>query len=129
MYEYRSRLERVVDGDTLYLWVDLGFSVWTLADFRMLGINAPEHGTVEGEAATRSLQYLLDRYTWRVEGEAYLLARTHKDQTEKYGRMLVDLWGWKDATAARGDYAAVDVNLNQRMIDNGHAVAYFGGAR
>ncbi len=129
MYEYLARLDHVVDGDTLWLVVDLGFDTWVRKDFRMWGINAPEHGTPEGDAATRGLLYLIGRYGYSFDGERLFLARTHKDQAEKYGRILVDLWGWLDPDAGHGDPAKADLNLNLRMIDNGHAVPYFGGAR
>lgn len=40
---------RVVDGDTLIVNVDLGFSVWTKQRFRLFGIQAPETNTPEGK--------------------------------------------------------------------------------
>lgn len=51
MWEYRARLSRVTDGDTVRLVIDLGMRVQTEQAIRILGIDAPELGTDEGRAA------------------------------------------------------------------------------
>ncbi len=48
MFEYRARLVRVVDGDTLDLTLDLGFGIIRTDRFRLFGLNAPELSTGEG---------------------------------------------------------------------------------
>lgn len=52
MYEYRATLDRVVDGDTVYLVVDLGFHIQVRMSFRLLGIDTPE---VRGEERPEGL--------------------------------------------------------------------------
>ncbi|GAG20500.1 unnamed protein product, partial [marine sediment metagenome] len=42
MYTYRAKLDRVVDGDTVDLFVDLGFNICIKDRFRLLGIDTPE---------------------------------------------------------------------------------------
>lgn len=52
MWTYRAALVRVIDGDTYELDIDLGFHVTMREHVRLLGIDCPEHGTPEGDAAT-----------------------------------------------------------------------------
>lgn len=114
MYTYEATLQRAVDGDTVDLNIDLGFDVVTRQRFRMLGINAPELHSKDadekarGRAALEHLQGLL---------VGPLVAFTRKDAKEKYGRYLVTL------TNGAG------VNVNEAMVQAGHAKHYDGGKR
>ena len=45
MFEYNAKVLKVVDGDTIDAWVDLGFDTWKKVRIRMHGINAPESRT------------------------------------------------------------------------------------
>lgn len=52
MYEYRAKVLRVVDGDTLYLAVDMGLETTRILDVRLYGINCPEmHDAPAGATA------------------------------------------------------------------------------
>ena len=109
MYEYRARIVRVIDGDTVKAEVDLGFHISSRMTMRLFGINTPEIKGVsrpEGLAARDFLIQLIDTYTHDT-GE--LTIRTQKDATEKYGRLLATL-------------LADNVNLNEALIAAGHAV-------
>jgi micrococcal nuclease len=111
MYEYRARIARVIDGDTVEAEIDLGFHVTLTVTLRLAGINAPETKGTErprGLAATRYLDSLITDLTG---GTSELTVRTQKDVTEKYGRYLAVL-------------IAGDVNLNDRMLADGHAVPF-----
>src|SRR5579885_3227048 len=111
MYEYRGRITRVIDGDTVEAEIDLGFHVSLTVTLRLAGINAPETKGTErprGLVATRSLDSLITDLTG---GTRHLTVRTQKDVTEKYGRYLAVL-------------IAGDVNLNDRMLADGHAVPF-----
>ena len=106
MYEYRAKLERVVDGDTVDLVVDLGFGVLRRDRFRLVGIDAPERRKEtmnEYRAASGHLHELMYGY------EDELLIQTHKDEQGKYGRYL--------ATIIAGG-----VDINKQMVLDGHAV-------
>ena len=88
MYEYRARITRVIDGDTVEAEIDLGFHVTLTVTLRLAGINAPETRGKErprGLAATRYLESLLDDLAGDMR---VLTVRTRKDVTEKYGRYL-----------------------------------------
>lgn len=99
MYTYRCTLDRVVDGDTVDLWIDLGFRLRTHQRIRMLGYDAPEvRGPTRaaGLEATEKLRSLLAGKSLRI--------RTEK--SEKYGRWL-------------GVVFAGRVNVNRAMGGSG----------
>ena len=55
MYEYAAKVERVVDGDTIDVTLDLGFSIQYQARIRLLGINTPESRTRDKAEKARGL--------------------------------------------------------------------------
>lgn len=106
-YRYRATVVRVIDGDTVVLDFDLGMHIGIVQSCRLLGINAAEHGTEAGDAATAYLSALLKPGT-------EVIAHTQKDQTEKYGRYLVEI-------------ALLDgLVMNQQMLATGHALPWDG---
>lgn len=109
LYEYAATLVRVVDGDTIWVDLDLGLDIHHSIDLRLAGINAPEHNTAAGQAAKGHLIELLNR-------AGPMIIATQKDKQEKYGRYL--------AVVTMGG-----VNINDAMVADGHAVAYAGGKR
>lgn len=120
MYEYAGTVIRVVDGDTLHVEVDLGMNIRTDMSLRLYGINAPEKDTQAGRDAKEVLELLLPV-------SRLVIVRTFKDRREKYGRYLATVW-------LKGDdmpmsHEALDGSVNERMVKEGHAVPYFGGAR
>ena len=115
MYEYKCKMVRVVDGDTVDVDIDLGFGVW-LRDqrIRLYGIDTPESRTSDpseklyGKAATEFLKKWLDG------GDVTI--KTHKDERGKFGRILGELW-------------VFDTNVNRKMIEEHHAVEYHGQSK
>ena len=83
MHTYSAILEKVVDGDTLVLFVDLGFDVWRRQRIRLRGINTPEAKTPEGDNATDFVQKTL-------RAIRPLVVRTYK--TDIYGRYVADIY-------------------------------------
>jgi micrococcal nuclease len=110
MYEYAARLDKVVDGDTVDLLVDVGFNIHTRQRIRLLGVNCAEHGSIAGDDATAFTKAWLEQYG------PDLVVRTVLDRKEKYGRVL-------------GTIVASTHILNQDLIAGGHAVDYDGGRR
>ena len=45
MYQYKAKLVRVVDGDTVDAMIDCGFSTFKKERIRLYGIAAPESRT------------------------------------------------------------------------------------
>ena len=125
MYEYSGNVISVVDGDTLHVDMDLGIDCHTLLTVRLMGVNAPEHGTPEGEAATAYVENWVHNHGGP---DGLVTVQTVKDRKEKYGRYLAYIYGWRE-----GETEFVPGNggrcLNDMLIDEGHAVAYDGGKR
>ena len=116
MYEYRCAVLRVVDGDTVDVDIDLGFGVWLRNErVRIMGIDTPESRTADevekifGLAAKKRLGEIL--------GETAIL-RTQKPgkSDEKFGRIL-------------GDFVIGDKTACSMLIEEGHAVPYFGDSK
>lgn len=112
MYDYQATVIQVIDGDTLKLDVDLGFSVHRHETVRLYGINCPEKNTEAGKAA---IAYAAN---WLVSSGNRVMVYTIKDKREKYGRMLAVIYHDPGAKS-----------LNDALIHAGHAVPYDGGKR
>lgn len=110
-YEYRHvSVERVIDGDTVALAVDLGNKVTWRESFRLMGIDTPEHGQPGAAEATARLTALL----------AAGLARIETFKPDKFGRWLADIYVNTDGG---------ELFVNRVMVVEGMAVEYFGGAK
>ena len=119
MYEYRvKKVLKIVDGDTIDVDIDLGFSVSFSQRVRLAGIDTPESRTrdlKEKALGLESKEYLKDL----LEGAEDIIIQTEKpDSTEKYGRIL----GW---LFINDD----EVSLNEKMISDGYAWEYDGGTK
>lgn len=125
MYEYSARVTNVVDGDTVDVDIDLGLDAHVHTRLRFMGVNAPEHSSPEGEAATAYVKNWVHNHG----GPGGLVTvQTVKDRKEKYGRYLAFVFGWAEdetefipGTGSRC--------LNDMLVEEGHAVPYDGGAR
>jgi micrococcal nuclease len=119
MFEYRvKQVLKVVDGDTIDVDIDLGFSVSFTQRVRLAGIDTPESRTVDLVEKTLGLE-VKDFLKHSLEGVKEIVIRTEKpDSTEKYGRILGWLYINGEATS-----------LNQQMIDKGYAWTYDGGTK
>lgn len=110
-YSYDVKLVRVVDGDTVYLDVDLGFNARMTLDFRLAGINTPEIVGVQktaGLAAKSELERLLSL------GSLTILSA----KADKYGRWLVTIFVHPLKGTA--------INVNDALIAGGFALPYDG---
>ena len=115
MYEYKCKMVRVVDGDTVDVDIDLGFGVWLRKQrIRMYGIDTPESRTSDDEEKVyETASAFLTK--WTNAGD--LTLKTFKDGKGKYGRILGELW-------YGGEH-----NINQLLVDNHHAVRYHGQSK
>ena len=117
--EYDVRVVKVVDGDTVDVDIDLGFGV-TLTDerVRIMGIDTPESRTRDkvedlfGEAAKARLKELMANGAKLITTED----RKGEDMKGKFGRIL-------------GDFKIGDKLVTDILVEEGHAVAYFGGSK
>ncbi len=111
LYTYNATVERIIDGDTLWMQVDLGFRVWTRQKLRLRGINTKELG-IGGEKAQRFVRKTLAQVPFVV------IKVTSPD---KFGRYLTDLFYLKMEENPE-KILAEGVFLNQELLEKGFAV-------
>lgn len=108
-YVYNAVLDRTVDGDTVYLRVDLGFRVFASVEFRLARVNAPEmkgESRKAGEASRDFLDALLAGKALRVQSDK---------SRDKYGRWIGEVYYlWK------GDWHSA----SDELLVEGHAVPF-----
>ena len=100
MYNYRAKVNRVVDGDTVDLEIHLGFKITVDIRCRLVGVDTPERGQEDFHTASRVLKGLLDNIK---DEEDFIYIDTHK--TGKYGRWLVDIACVNSTMANRWPYS------------------------
>jgi len=122
VYNYKIKLDRVVDGDTIDAEIDLGFDVSVKKRIRFQGINAPESRTRDLEEKARGLA-AKDRLKAILEGAKTIQLCSHG--VGKYGRCLGEL----HVDFLDGKERLTLVNINELLIKEGHAVEYDGGKR
>jgi micrococcal nuclease len=122
-YNFRvTEINRVVDGDTIDVTIDLGFDLYKKERVRVAGVDTPEKRTRDLEEKALGLdatQWLKDKLEGAIDGDDELTIRTElKGGVGKYGRLL----GWLYV----GDE---QVSLNEQMITEGYAWDYDGGTK
>ena len=122
-YNFRVvKINRVVDGDTIDVTLDLGFSLTKKERVRIAGVDTPEKRTRDKEEKILGIDatnWMKEKLTETIKGDEELVIRTElKGGVGKYGRLL----GWLYI----GD---ADVSLNEQMITEGYAWAYDGGTK
>ena len=121
MFEYKVYIQRVVDGDTVDVDIDLGFGVVLKKErVRIMGIDTPESRTRDkvektfGLASKERLKELLP--IGSIQHLKTEIDRSGEDKKGKFGRIL-------------GDFIVDDKRCTDILIEEGHAVAYFGGSK
>ena len=120
MYEYRAKVEKIVDGDTMDLSIDLGFDIHYASRVRLKGIDTPESRTRNLEEKKLGLAAKARVVEFCPVGSTVTL-KTSKDGKGKFGRILGEIW--INANTGEG------INVNQTLIDEGHARWYMGGSK
>lgn len=113
LYYYKAKVARIVDGDTVDFYVDLGFETLVKTRFRLKGIDAPEVRGPEKEAGKAAAKWLQEKL---LEHNNEVLLYTYDGKKGKYGRWLCDILIPSLATPE------LMVNLNEQMVAAGHAV-------
>ena len=114
MFKYNAELIRVIDGDTIVAMVDLGFSTWKKVTIRFYGLNAPESRTKDLEEKEKGLETKEYLIKLLQENNDKFILQSHG--VGKFGRCL-------------GEIFIDGNNINQQLINEGHATPYFGGKR
>ena len=122
-YNFRViEINKVLDGDTIDVTIDLGFDLYKKERVRIAGVDTPEKRTrnlEEKELGIDATNWLKDKLEVAVAGDDDLIIRTELDGgVGKYGRLL----GWLYI----GDS---NLSLNEQMITEGYAWSYDGGTK
>ena len=122
MYEYRCKVIKVIDGDTVDVDIDLGFDIIIKGErVRIMGIDTPESRTRDkvekkfGLASKARLKELIGGKSGPILKTQ--INRKGEDMRGKFGRIL-------------GDFVTDNGRLvTDILVEEGHAVAYFGGSK
>ena len=107
MYEYRAKVIKVYDGDTVTVDIELGFNiVLHKQKIRLIGINTPEVRGPEKKEGIISRDALRKRILNKK-----VILKTYKDKKGKYGRWLGEIW-------------IDDESINDWLLTEGYAVEY-----
>ncbi len=122
-YNFRvTKINKVVDGDTIDVTIDLGFDLTKKERVRVAGIDTPEKRTRDLEEKALGIDatnWLKEKLTNTIRGDDELVIRTElRGGVGKYGRLL----GWLYIGES-------NVSINEQMIQLGYAWAYDGGTK
>ena len=121
-YIYRGKLDRVVDGDTIDAMIDVGFNIWLKKRVRFKGIDTWESRTRDLEEKAKGLEAkarlieLLDKVSAKPG-----FFRIKSYGVGKYGRLLGEIFIM--------DSDGNQININDKLIEEGHAYVYEGGKK
>ena len=122
-YNFRVvEINRVLDGDTIDVTIDLGFDLYKKERVRIAGVDTPEKRTRDLEEKALGIDatnWLKEKLESTIAGDDELSIRAELvGGVGKYGRLL----GWLYV----GDS---NVSLNEQMITEGYAWEYDGGTK
>ena len=122
-YNFRvTEINRVLDGDTIDVTIDLGVDLYKKERVRIAGVDTPEKRTRDLEEKALGIDatnWLKEKLETTIAGDDELSIRTELvGGVGKYGRLL----GWLYV----GD---TTVSLNEQMIQEGYAWEYDGGTK
>ena len=121
-YNYKAKLVRVVDGDTVDALIDVGFDIWFKKRIRFKGIDTWESRTrnleekalgLKAKARTKELLESISSKSGYFRIKSYGMG--------KYGRVLADVY--------IQDTDGNHIWVNKTLIDEGHAYVYDGGTK
>lgn len=103
MYEYKAKVIKVYDGDTITVLADLGFNITIKEKIRLYGLNTPEVRGAERPDGLISRDRLRERIL-----DKEVIIKTKKDKKGKYGRYIAEIY-------------LEDENINEWLITEGLA--------
>ena len=116
MHEYKVKIRRIVDGDTVDVDIDLGFDmILSKQRIRLYGIDTPESRTRDKEEkfyGKLSAKFLKEQ----CKNSSEIFLKTYLDKKGKFGRIL-------------GELIVDGVNINKMMIEKYMAVEYHGQSK
>jgi micrococcal nuclease len=121
-YIYQATLERVVDGDTVDIVIDLGFSTFRKERIRLYGIDAPEINTEAGKL-TKAFAEGWFRDNPKFFIETIVADGKNVSKRDKYGRYLGMIASTYRALSEWATDQVQSTTLNGQLIASGHAKA------
>ena len=116
LYHYNAKVVRVVEAYTVDTSIDLGFDIRIGQRVRLYGINTPECRTRDKDEKKAGLAAKARLVEMLKENKNKCVIKTSLDKKGKYGRVLGVLY-------------VNDVDLNEALVNEGHAKQYYGGSR
>tara|TARA_B000000557_G_scaffold218894_1_gene186477 strand:- start:651 stop:1067 length:417 start_codon:yes stop_codon:yes gene_type:complete len=117
-----TEINKVLDGDTIDVTIDLGFDLYKKERVRIAGVDTPEKRTrdlEEKELGIDATNWLKEKLESTLAGDDELTIRTElHGGVGKYGRLLGWLYVGEES-----------ISLNEQMIDEGYAWPYDGGTK
>jgi len=117
-----TEINKVLDGDTIDVTIDLGFDLYKKERVRIAGVDTPEKRTRDLEEKALGIDatnWLKEKLNETIKGDDELTIRTELvGGTGKYGRLL----GWLYVGEST-------ISLNEQMITEGYAWEYDGGTK
>lgn len=111
MYQYKAIVERIVDGDTIDVVIDLGFKITTFQRIRLAKINTPETYNVKKDSEEYKKGLAAKQFVeQRIAANKNEIQLETEKVTEKYGRYIGTIW-LADST----------VTLNDELVEKGFA--------
>ncbi len=108
LFTYAAFVEKVIDGDTVKVRLDLGFNVWTRQVLRLRGIDCPEAGTSAGDEAKSFVRS-------HLKEAQQIIVRTSR--SDKYDRYLADVFIPQGSDPS----PQMDIYLNNLLLETGRA--------
>ncbi len=116
MYKYKAKIDRVVDGDTFDIVIDLGFKITTHQRIRLQGIDTPETYSVKKDSEEYKKGMAAKNFAvQRIEANNFEALIETQKTTGKYGRYIATVW-----------LADNPISLNDELVEKGFAkVAHY----
>ena len=125
MYQYNCRIDRVVDGDTVDVDIDLGFDVWLKKQrIRLYGVDTPESRTRDLEEKKHGLMAKKFVEEYLPVGSKQILQTKMDDARGKFGRILGEF-----VIELEWEGKVIPTTVNEQLVKKHHAVKYYGQSK
>ena len=119
MFDYNvKKVTKIVDGDTIDVEIDLGFSISYAQRVRLAGIDTPESRTTDKYEKALGLEVKKKLGELIANAKTIVIKTELPDSSEKYGRIL----GWLYLDGA-------EQSVNEALIAGGYAWGYMGDTK
>jgi endonuclease YncB( thermonuclease family) len=117
LFVYKAHVKEVIDGDTLLVYIDLGFQTWSEQRLRLRGIDVSEPDDPKKknrEQSKKAIKYISDR----LLKAPFIVIKTYK--TDRYGRYIADIF-YHPTITQKDTMATMGFFLNEELVQEGLA--------